>query len=854
MPFFQPNQATRSRLTDRGSSRATWAIGIKGLWATKSDCGTRSRGQRLLTVSAPGRQLCPYGFSPDGSRILGAALDGSACVWDAATGVGVYDVGSDEDSVSSARFSSDGRLVVVEMRDNTVRLCHAQTGHCLRILPANESIARTWDAPWVSPDGRRAVSMPKAYTIRVLDTETGGTVAEFATGQHSINETDVRFASGGSRIVTTCGDVRVWDADTGHLLLVRGHERGFPDRLALSLSSDGARAVVATSTGGLRVLETSGRKPFTVHALPSLDAVALSPDATRLFVEATNNGMHCFDTESGLRLWGGPAEYSTSEDKDVWFSADGGHFLHHEGYFRIAGVTDAASGEVAASVRDQSRWYGGCFSCDGKYVIDGWGALWNAETGSLIARSLSEQFRQRRAIRTDDWLLTAIAKDDGTIDIVETLSGEPVTVLHGWEAGLLWCRFLNKGRLLAAISEKGDVAIFDVTAASRGLTIHTGWRAEPGCVRPRAFSDNGRLVAAALFRPASMGLEMAVVTVWDTAVDAPLFTVSTDNERASAIELAFSPDGAVLFIRWSSGVGEVVDTQSGLARFRFSASSDDYSQGAFSPDGTRLVHMTDDDGIVIRSVATGEPLVTANGVMEWGRARFSPDGTNLLIACGNGHVNIRDAATGELRWDAAVREPRFPDAVFAADGRQVVTLSPDGSVVTRDTMTGVRLREVALARFHDVTFQPKGTPLEGRRLRARRVWSPDCSQFFDPDDRDNPDAPHTPDPSNPFWAQVRKSDDGVVSIWLDRWIPLVRPETVKPGEWRSVAADEAETAVLESGVEIARYPEPLRDTRWLCDCGILIGTDDSTLHILHVEGNATAAAPPLMPIASPANP
>src|SRR5260370_19291 len=130
-------------------------------------------------------------------------------VWDAPQGLAVRERLKHGGFVFSAKFSPDGKRIVIASQDGTARVWDAQSGLALS-EPLKHS-APVSSAEF-SPDGKRIVTAWQDGTARVWDAQSGQALSEPL--KHSGRVFSAQFSPDGKRIVTTCqddGTARVWD-------------------------------------------------------------------------------------------------------------------------------------------------------------------------------------------------------------------------------------------------------------------------------------------------------------------------------------------------------------------------------------------------------------------------------------------------------------------------------------------------------------------------------------------------------------------------------------------------------------------------------------------------------------------
>ena len=190
-------------------------------------------------------------FSPDGKRIVTASLDGTAKVWDAATGKVLATLlnktGDAEDpppanqldfftgrvgGVTFASFSPDGERIVTAAWDRKAKVWDAATGKLLVILIGHTD---TVESAAFSQDGMRIVTVSSDRTAKVWDA-TGGKMLLTLSGL-SIWVNSASFSPDGKQILTLAEtSTEVWDGDSGRRLYTRF---GFDNGSWIVLAPDG---------------------------------------------------------------------------------------------------------------------------------------------------------------------------------------------------------------------------------------------------------------------------------------------------------------------------------------------------------------------------------------------------------------------------------------------------------------------------------------------------------------------------------------------------------------------------------------------------------------------------------------
>ena len=158
-------------------------------------------------------------FSPDGTHIASASDDGTAKLWEAATGREVLTFRGHSGPISRLAFSPDGRRIASASTDRTVMLWDVATGQEVATLRGHS--VPVWGVAF-SPDGSRIASVggdrarpDDPGEMKIWAAATG--LVLHAIPVHYTFSVCVAFSPDGRHVATASWDrtVKLWDVATG---------------------------------------------------------------------------------------------------------------------------------------------------------------------------------------------------------------------------------------------------------------------------------------------------------------------------------------------------------------------------------------------------------------------------------------------------------------------------------------------------------------------------------------------------------------------------------------------------------------------------------------------------------------
>jgi RNA polymerase sigma factor (sigma-70 family) len=551
-------------------------------------------------------------FAPDGKSLAVARLNSAPFVWTPTKDNATHPIGTERDRAARVAFSPNGRTVAWVNHEGGLYLAGAGGGKETRPLevPGAKALHCVF-----APDGRILAAACDDGTLRLWDMGTGRETRRLSGV--------ATFAWSADSKTLACGQgpsICLREAATGkEREMLTFAKQDMLHFLAFAL--DG-KMLVSAHRSGIRLWDVRARK--LVRELKGIYGVtALSPDGRTLATAGHLGRIDLWELPSGKRLNEPPSESLDEDLSWVQFSPDG----------RMA-----ATGGWKEHVR-----------------------LWEADTGRLL-RELPHTgpcvfSPDGRSLITGGWT-------DGKIRVWEVATGKEV-------------RQFATGQSTAPASSPISTTLYSAAGqfATRQSTVFA-----------LAVSPDGSLLAEVSFG----------ARLWDLRTGKLRTTV---GPKCHGLQVAFTPDGKALAVRHVSQSADpavgLYETATGK-RLRGFSTRGLCGSMALSPDG-KLLATTDsgkDERPLIRvwDVATGREVRRLLGHGDpLDSIAFSPDGRTLLW--GGQHekrIRVWEVATGRERRELLGHQGSVKHVAFAPTGAKVASASTDGTILVWDIAIPLR--------------------------------------------------------------------------------------------------------------------------------------------------------------------
>lgn len=751
--------------------------------------------QDMLTLEGHQQGISAVGISADGSRFLTASYEGTAKVWDAATGTTTATLRCPERWITHAVFSPDGRLVLTASTDRTARIWDAATGSELTALAGHHPPALLGDpddariragrdedtaAFWQRFSDRDLMNALRAPRVAVR--LPGGAIASWERlTAPAVRElmialvnagtlTAASFSPDGQRAVTAGGDgtARLWDTRTGaclHLLPVPRRRAAAPAAPAspeelcswlaglgatsIVFDPTGARAVVAAVDGTAEVWDAeAGTRLLTLTGhRAAVQSARFSADGRRVVTASRDQTAAIWDAQTGTRLK--VLQGHRAAVLDAWFTPDGSRVVTAAENYGGA-VWDAASAEMLHAFEGLPHG----ISPDGVRAAatrSGWVMLIDVRTGEKSLEAGGHDGLVRAIAFSRDGSLMLTGGDDGTARLWATVPRRPEVLTLSPRQPFGDAAFGGGGRCIVAAA-RDRVVVWDAAAGRELLSASA--RAGPDVSGQT--SPDGSLLAVLT---AAGGAE-----IWDVAGRRVIATLN--GHAAYVHNVRFSPDGRLLVTASDDRTARVWDA-AGRPVAELKGHTEGVWDAAFDAAGRRVVTAGNDRTARVWDAATGCELAVLGGHTRglYGAA-FSPDGSRVVTSAADKTARVWDAGSGRLlaTLEGHIEAPWR--ACFSPDGAIVLTAARDATARLWDAATG---RELHVLRRHasgiySARFSPDGSRILTTGDTTARVWDAATGRelivFTEHSEVVNA-AAFSPDGTR----VVTASEDGTLRIW-----------------------------------------------------------------------------------------
>jgi len=596
-------------------------------------------------------QVTSVSWSPDGTRLATGSKDGTAKVWEAASGRELLtlkghagEVGAVSGSANDPRYamsvswSPDGTRLATGSWDSTAaKVWEAAGGRELLTLEGHAGGVSS--VSW-SPDGTRLATGSGDGTAKVWDASSG---RELLTLKGQTGEdASVSWSPDGTRLATggmDDGTAKVWDAAGGReLLTVKGHTNVVR---SVSWSPDGQRLATGGSDGTAKVWDAaSGRELLTLKGhVRSIGSVSWSPDGTRLATGSADSTAKVWDAVGGGELL--TLKGHTGWVVSVSWSPNGTR-LATGSYDGTAKVWEGAGGRELLTLKGHAGGVSSVsWSPDGtRLATAGWdrtAKVWDAAGGRELLALKGHTKEIPSVSWSPDGTRLATGSYDGTAKVWEAAGGRELLTLKGHAAEVWSVSWSPDATRLATASGDGTAKVWEAAGGRELLTLkgHTG---------------NVRSVSGSA------------------------------NDLRQAMSVSWSPDGTRLATGSWDGTAKVWEAAGGRELLTLKGHTNVVRFVSWSPDGQRLATGSDDGTAKVWEAAGGRELLTLKGHTGWvPSVSWSPDGQRLATGSYDGTAKVWEAAGGRELLTLKGHAGNIRSVAWSPDGQRLATGSYDGT-------------------------------------------------------------------------------------------------------------------------------------------------------------------------------
>lgn len=690
-------------------------------------------------------------ISDDGRRVLSGSNDGIARLWDLTSGRLVRRLEGHTKPITAVAFAPDGRQAVTASEDTTLRLWDTTDGRELHVFkPQVVSRAvvftpdgrtfisagpdgswRTWDTVLgrarqrvaahilgirclaLSSDGRRLATGGNDGSMLVWDVATAA--KQLDVNKHPGGVHALAFAADNRHLLSAGADntVRLWDVDN---VWEDRHFDKLPRCIGLSFVAGGKRALV-TLRDSVRLIDVkTGEEIASLRGPKHGSGVAsvVTPDEQWVMIAGDDRFLHRRPVpKPGDNLAGAAAPVARGDspllEKTPLPTGELLKLEGHEKALRFAqllpdgqravsggedgwiAVWDLATGKVKQRLKGhEAAVVGMAVSSDGRRAISG------ATDGSVILWDLDEGSALQTLMTKDPVHAVAITPDGKRF-----LAGLASGAVRAWseDGQQIWATGEGRrpvvalaasadGKQFIEVRNDGVLAIVDVAS---GKVVEAPQRRALPVIRARFLPDLSRGVL-------SVRVPRSPLVLWDREGKPE---IAFGGRTVGISSLAIANDGRFCLIGNLLGKVAVVDLSSRDSSTVFDGQAQ--VDIGLSADGRYAIAASNDNVVriwdlkALPGAMAKEPAAVGGKEKNCFRGHdgpvdavaIGPEGRYLLSAsAADRSVRQWDIATGAMKRSYLSFPNNMTATSLSRDGRQILTLHADWSMVLRNAENG----------------------------------------------------------------------------------------------------------------------------------------------------------------------
>ncbi|MGI9470183.1 MAG: WD40 repeat domain-containing serine/threonine protein kinase [Rubripirellula sp.] len=579
------------------------------------------------------------------------------------------------ESVWAVSWSPDGTRVVSSANDGTLRFWDTKSGELLQVIETSADRSIAW-----SPTGKEFACGGFQGQVEVWDAERLKLTQTFQGGSDE-RVLSVDWHPDSTQVVASSrsGVLRVWDLETASELWSRKSRAPIP---CVEWSPNGLQIAAASYDGNVQIHDSAGGE--VIRELPDIsgpvEGVTWSPDSASLATASRDDTIRVWDAASGSLA----RELSGFEgiSNAICWSPDGSKLAaaHSDRLIRIW--------ELKSTSRRPTRIFGGhtsdvmriCWSPSSRRIasasVDQTVRFWDlgSSTGARVT-NIPQNHRILCADLSPDRQSLAAGLSTGEILVWHQTDIDPITlsghVVAGSINGVFDVRWSPNSRRLLSAGHDRTVRIWDV--ANRTATAVFGGHGD------RVWScdwnsDTTRIVSSGSDR---------TVRIWD--VDSGLLVHELDGGSARGMTVDWNPVKPLVAMGDGRGNVRIWDTSSGELVVNLDTHRQIVRCVRWSPDGNRLASASDDMSVRVWDAVSGQVVAHLDShtggvrTVAWSSHRSRP---RLGAGCDNGTIKVWDLNVNRVTITLRGHENIVSSVLWTPDGQQLISAGWNGAIRT----------------------------------------------------------------------------------------------------------------------------------------------------------------------------